>query len=128
MTGDKNQLQQVLVNIILNAVQASEAGDKIYIKSYKDIDYIAVEITDTGAGILPDTVAKVFDPFFTTKKEGEGTGLGLSVSYGIVKHHGGTIHIENNQEAGLRVIILLPFNSSLEDNSDDTILEASHVI
>jgi signal transduction histidine kinase len=89
---------------------------------------VAVEIVDTGAGINPDAITKVFDPFFTTKKEGEGTGLGLSVSYGIVKHHGGTIHIENNQEAGLRVVILLPFNAELENEPDDSILEASHVI
>jgi two-component system NtrC family sensor kinase len=128
MVGDMNQLQQVLVNIILNAVQASHAGGTIHIKSYKDIDYVAVEIIDTGAGIRPDAITKVFDPFFTTKKEGEGTGLGLSVSYGIVKHHGGTIHIENNQEAGLRVVILLPFNAELETEPDDSILEASHVI
>ena len=128
MTGDMNQLQQVLVNIILNAVQASKAGGKIHIKSYKDIDYIAVEIIDSGAGISPDAFNKVFDPFFTTKKEGEGTGLGLSVSYGIVKHHGGTIHIENSPEAGLRVVILLPFNASLENDNEDTILEASHAI
>lgn len=128
MVGDMNQLQQVLVNIILNAVQASEAGGTIHIKSYKDIDYVAVEIIDSGAGIRPDAVAKVFDPFFTTKKEGEGTGLGLSVSYGIVKHHGGTIHIENNQESGLRVVILLPFKVLLEDNPDDTLLEATNAI
>jgi len=128
MVGDMNQLQQVLVNIILNAVQASQAGGSIHIKSYKDIDYVAVEIIDTGAGIRPDAIAKVFDPFFTTKNEGEGTGLGLSVSYGIVKHHGGTIHIENNQEAGLRVVILLPFNAELENNPEETILEATHVI
>ena len=128
MVGDMNQLQQVLVNIILNAVQASEAGGTIHVKSYKDIDYVAVEIIDSGAGIRPDAVAKVFDPFFTTKKEGEGTGLGLSVSYGIVKHHGGTIHIENNQESGLRVVILLPFQALLEDNPDDTLLEATNAI
>ena len=128
MIGDMNQLQQVLVNIILNAVQASKAGGTIHIRSYKDIDYIAVEIIDSGAGIRPDAFNKVFDPFFTTKSEGEGTGLGLSVSYGIVKHHGGTIHIENNQQAGLRVVILLPFDATLEVNPDDTFLEASNVI
>ncbi|MGD9385637.1 MAG: HAMP domain-containing sensor histidine kinase, partial [Thioalkalispiraceae bacterium] len=128
MVGDMNQLQQVFVNIILNAVQASDEGGSIHIKSYKEIDYVAVEIIDTGAGISPDAIVKVFDPFFTTKKEGEGTGLGLSVSYGIVKHHGGTIHIENNPQSGLRVVILLPFNVNFETNPDDSILEASHVI
>lgn len=114
IVGDANQLQQVLVNVILNAVQASQVNGTIHIKSYKDIDYVAVDITDTGNGIDQQNLAKVFDPFFTTKSEGEGTGLGLSVSYGIVKHHGGTIHLENNAGKGLRVVILLPFQVPAE--------------
>jgi two-component system NtrC family sensor kinase len=128
MTGDQNQIQQVLVNIILNAVQASDAGGSIHLKSYKEIDYIAVEIIDTGIGIKNEQVSKVFDPFFTTKSEGEGTGLGLSVSYGIVKHHGGTIHVENNPDQGLRVVILLPFQAQIEQESDESLLEAKHVV
>ena len=115
LVGDSNQLQQVLVNVILNAVQVSPRNSKIEIKSYKDIDYVAVEIIDTGTGIAKDNLTKVFDPFFTTKSEGEGTGLGLSVSYGIVKHHGGTIHLENLNGAGLRVVILLPFQAPVEN-------------
>jgi len=128
LVADMNQLQQVLVNIILNAVQASNSGGIIHIKSYKDIDYIAVEIMDTGAGIKNHEMSKVFDPFFTTKKEGEGTGLGLSVSYGIVKHHGGTIHLENSPGKGLRVVILLPFQAEIESHPDDKILEEKYVI
>lgn len=128
MTGDMNQLQQVLVNIILNAVQASSAGGSIHIKSYKSIDYVAVEIIDTGTGIDEKQMTKVFDPFFTTKQEGEGTGLGLSVSYGIVKHHGGTIHLENNQSAGLKVVILLPFHAQSDMDDDTTLMEANNVI
>jgi two-component system NtrC family sensor kinase len=126
--GDFNQLQQVLVNVILNAVQASPQHGKIYIKSYKDIDYIAVEIDDAGAGIAQDNLAKVFDPFFTTKPEGKGTGLGLSVSYGIVKHHGGTIHIENIHGAGLRVVILLPLRVTTQKKQYRDIMETEHVI
>ncbi len=128
LIADMNQLQQVLVNIILNAVQASKAGGTIHIKSFKDIDYIAVEIIDTGAGIKSQEMAKVFDPFFTTKQEGEGTGLGLSVSYGIVKHHGGTIHLENISGKGLRVVILLPFQVEIDEHSDDNILEEKYVV
>lgn len=128
IVGDSNQLQQVLVNVILNAVQASSRNGTIYIKSYKDIDYVAVEIIDTGAGIAPADLAKVFDPFFTTKSEGEGTGLGLSVSYGIVKHHGGTIHLENIDGAGLRVVILLPFQVPSEKMQIQEEMEAVHVI
>ena len=126
--GDSNQLQQVLVNVILNAVQASPQQGKIHIKSYKDIDYIAVEIVDAGAGIAQHNLTKVFDPFFTTKPEGEGTGLGLSVSYGIVKHHGGTIHIENINGAGLRVVILLPLQATAEKLQFQEIMETEHVI
>jgi len=106
--GDAKQLQQVLVNIILNAVQASPQHGTLHIRSRRDIDYVAVEIIDTGTGIAQGNLAKVFDPFFTTKAEGEGTGLGLSVSYGIVKRHGGTIHMENIKDSGLLVVILLP--------------------
>lgn len=128
MVGDANQIQQVLVNIILNAVQASPAGSNIHLKSYKDIDYVAVEILDTGIGIKQQVLNKVFDPFFTTKSEGEGTGLGLSVSYGIIKHHGGIIHLENNQGSGLRVVILLPFNAKPSEAVDEDVMEASHVV
>ena len=128
MVGDANQLQQVLVNIILNAVQASVSGSTIHVKSYKDIDYVAVEILDTGVGINNQDLTKVFDPFFTTKSEGEGTGLGLSVSYGIVKHHGGTIHLESNQGSGLRVVILLPFNAHPNEITEENTEEANHVV
>ena len=127
IVGDSNQLQQVLVNVILNAVQASPQNGKIYVKSYKDIDYVAVEIIDVGVGIALKDLSKVFDPFFTTKAEGEGTGLGLSVSYGIVKHHGGTIHLENRDGAGLRVVILLPFQVSAEKMKNQERLETEHV-
>lgn len=126
MLGDPNQIQQVLVNIILNAVQASPAGSTIHIKSGKDIDYIAVEILDRGTGIQQQDLNKVFDPFFTTKSEGEGTGLGLSVSYGIVKHHGGTILLENNQGSGLRVVILLPFKAHPIEIEEEPVLETRH--
>jgi len=125
--GDSNQLQQVLVNVILNAVQASPQHGKIQVRSYKDIDYVAVEIIDTGAGISQDNLDKVFDPFFTTKSEGEGTGLGLSVSYGIVKRHGGTIHLENVNGSGLRVVILLPFRAPAENIKHQENMETENV-
>ena len=128
IVGDSNQLQQVLVNVILNAVQASPQHGIIQIKSYKDIDYVAVEIIDAGTGIAKNDLAKVFDPFFTTKSEGEGTGLGLSVSYGIVKHHGGTIHLENLNGAGLRVVILLPFRAPTENIVHQENMETENVV
>lgn len=127
ITGDFNQLQQVLVNVILNAVQASQAGSIMQVKAYTKIDYAAIEIVDTGTGINPHHLARVFDPFFTTKAEGEGTGLGLSISYGIVKHHGGTIHLENMQSAGLRVVILLPLEAGQVENQFEEPLEVVNV-
>lgn len=123
--ADANQLQQVLVNVILNAVQVSPENGNIRIKAYRDIDYVAVEIIDAGTGIEEDNMAKIFDPFFTTKAEGEGTGLGLSVSYGIVKKHGGTIYVENNKEKGLRVVILMPFQVQSEKITSE--MESEHV-
>lgn len=127
MYGDPNQLQQVLVNIILNAVQASHEGDEIIIAARKDIDYVAVQIVDNGTGISRENLNKVFDPFFTTKNQGEGTGLGLSVSYGIVKRHGGTIYLENNPKAGLRVMILLPIRAIVSDTAPEPAPEIQHV-
>ena len=82
---------------------------------------------DAGAGIDGAFLNKVFDPFFTTKAEGEGTGLGLSVSYGIVKHHGGTIELENVEAGGLRVVIVLPLKAKAPSVEEEDILEAVNV-
>lgn len=107
--GDRNQLQQVFVNIISNALQASEKSSTIEIKVHAEHDqWAVVEIIDEGAGVLPEHLSQLFNPFFSTKKEGEGTGLGLSVSYGIVQKHGGEVIIRNRKPRGVRVIIRLP--------------------
>jgi two-component system NtrC family sensor kinase len=116
------------VNLLLNALQASPPGGSIHVTAGKDNDHIAIEILDTGAGIDNANLNKVFDPFFTTKAEGEGTGLGLSVSYGIVKDHGGTIHLENVEGGGLRVVIILPRKARSAPSSDDQLLEAANVV
>jgi len=108
MYGDTNQLQQVLVNILLNAIQASRPGEKITLRGWQGDQMVHIQITDTGMGIDDTSLAHVFDPFFTTKSEGEGTGLGLSISYGIIKHHGGKICIENMSTGGVQVHIMLP--------------------
>lgn len=108
MEGDPNQLQQVLVNVVLNAIQASPEGGQISIKSWGQGGQVFLEILDHGSGIDNQDIMNIFDPFFTTKDEGEGTGLGLSVSYGIINHHGGIINIENMNQAGVLVQIVLP--------------------
>lgn len=126
MDGDAGMLQQVLVNVLLNAVQASSANAVITINAKKLNDNLLVEIIDQGTGIKPTNFSKIFDPFFTTKSEGEGTGLGLSVSYGIIKHHGGKISIENVENSGVKVNIILPRESKRE-NKEVEYVEARNV-
>jgi len=108
MQGDSNQLQQVLVNVVINALHASQPGSKIIIKARGVEGNIVAEILDSGNGISDDNLARAFSPFFTTKPEGSGTGLGLSVSYGIIRKHGGSIVLENRPEGGVKVEIILP--------------------
>ncbi|MFV2059626.1 MAG: ATP-binding protein [Gammaproteobacteria bacterium] len=118
MDGDSNLIQQVLVNVLLNAIQASLNNKKIIINAKSNDDYIEISIIDNGIGIKKDEISQVFDPFFTTKDEGEGTGLGLSVSYGIIKHHDGVIRINNNEENGIEVNIVLPKHKIKKDSRE----------
>jgi signal transduction histidine kinase len=104
--GNPNQLQQVLVNIILNAVQAMQPGGHLTLAVERQGSEAVVVIRDTGAGIAPELVAHIFDPFFTTKNE--GTGLGLSLSYSIVKDHQGDITVESEVGRGTTFRIALP--------------------
>ncbi|MCK5386685.1 MAG: sensor histidine kinase, partial [Gammaproteobacteria bacterium] len=126
MEGDAGMLQQVLVNVLLNAIQASSLNADILINAKQEDEKLIVEIIDEGTGIEGNDFSKIFDPFFTTKSEGEGTGLGLSVSYGIIKHHGGSISIENMKEAGVKVNIILPVQGKIENKELDY-LEARNV-
>ncbi len=126
MEGDSGLLQQVLVNIILNAIQASSDKAVIIVEAKQSADKIIVDITDEGKGIAGNDFSKIFDPFFTTKTEGEGTGLGLSVSYGIIKDHGGTISLENMKNTGVKANITLPLKGKAENKKPDY-LEASNV-
>ena len=129
--GDDKLLQQVLVNILLNAIQASKQGCVIALNArFEDENNakkVHIEILDEGTGIAKDDLPKIFDPFFTTKEEGQGTGLGLSVSYGIVKHHGGTIQFGNNKTGGTCVSIILPVKTEMNDSEVYT-MEAANVI
>ena len=126
MEGDAGMLQQVLVNVLLNAIQASSSNEKILINAKQKNKKLIIEIIDQGTGIQSNDFSKIFDPFFTTKSEGEGTGLGLSVSYGIIKHHGGSISIENMKDAGVKVNIILPVQGKIENKELDY-LEAKNV-
>ncbi len=111
---DEYQMQQVLMNIILNAVQAMEAAEtgnrEIAATTHLSADgrFAVIEIADNGPGIATENLNRVFEPFFTTKKTDQGTGLGLSVSLSIVKGHGGTIVVDSRQGEGCCFKILLP--------------------
>lgn len=106
--ADPNQLQQVLVNTILNALQASEEGQEVTVALEERDGRLRIRVTDHGSGIPPEDHQRIFDPFFSTKPEGKGSGLGLSVSYGIVQRHGGDIQIHSSPDRGTVVVIELP--------------------
>jgi two-component system NtrC family sensor kinase len=98
--GDAGQLQQVFLNLVTNAVKAMPQGGKLAISSRLNQtgNMVEVFITDTGVGIKKEHLSKIFDPFFTTRKVGEGTGLGLSVSYAIISKFGGNIYCASKSE------------------------------
>jgi two-component system, NtrC family, sensor kinase len=109
--GDKNQLQQVFLNLSLNACEAMEKGGTLSITtSFRDGNVI-ISFRDTGCGIKKEHLERIFDPFFTTKPVGKGTGLGLSVSYGIIEQHGGSIEVESEEGKGSTFTITLPVES-----------------
>jgi signal transduction histidine kinase len=103
IAGDAQQLQQVVLNLLLNAEQAileQGAGHRIVLRTFHRADgRVIMQVFDDGPGIPPDALPRVFEPFFTTKEVGTGTGLGLSVSYGIIEEHGGRLHVESRPGA-----------------------------
>jgi signal transduction histidine kinase len=106
--GNAPKLQQVFMNLILNARDAMPRGGQLEISTGFDEDSITICFQDTGEGISPDHLSRIYDPFFTTKQIGKGTGLGLAVSYGIVQDHGGQITVESSSGEGTRFLIRLP--------------------
>ena len=105
---DRHMIEQVLMNLILNAVQAMKNGGVLTIRTSVAEGICRVEVNDTGSGIPASVLPRVFDPFFTTKGEGEGTGLGLSVNLGIVERHGGKILVESEVGKGTTFTLCLP--------------------
>ena len=125
MEGDRNQLQQVMINLLMNAIQASESGNSIEIQvsTWHD-DQLEICISDQGTGIEEENLNKAFDPFFTTKDIGEGSGLGLSISLGIVQYHGGELTLRNNSRGGMDAILHLPLSiQEHEEVSDEKNIE-----
>jgi signal transduction histidine kinase len=105
---DAQQIEQVLINLFSNAIHAMKNGGTLRINLGQADRAVAIAVQDTGTGISRENLVRIFDPFFTTKPEGEGTGLGLSVSYGIVSNHGGQIDVESKLGQGTTFTILLP--------------------
>ncbi len=108
LMADRHMIEQVLTNLILNAVQAIRGDGVVTVRSGTDGPWYTIEVEDTGCGIPPDVLPKIFDPFFTTKGQGEGTGLGLSVSLGIVERHGGQIAVKSQVGEGTTFTVRLP--------------------
>jgi PAS domain S-box-containing protein len=106
--GSENKIQQVLFNLILNARDAMPSGGWLTLKTFAEGRDVVVEVSDTGEGIPEADLGRIFDPFFTTKDVGQGTGLGLAVSYGIVQEHGGSIRASSSKGQGSRFEVRLP--------------------
>jgi two-component system NtrC family sensor kinase len=112
--GNPRNIQQVFLNIMLNAIQAMPAGGKLKVTGSIEKDFVRVDIQDAGHGIAEENLARVFDPFFTTKEPGMGTGLGLAVSYSIIEAHKGKISVESTIGKGTTFSVCLPLKHNQE--------------
>jgi two-component system, cell cycle sensor histidine kinase and response regulator CckA len=138
ITADKNQIEQALLNLCVNARDAMSDAGRLSFKT-QSIEgatlqgfgetlggrYVCIEVSDTGVGMDESVQKRIFEPFFTTKNTGQGTGLGLSVVYGIVKNHNGFINVESKPESGTSFRLYFPVAQSLEKPATDEITEAS---
>ncbi len=116
--GSLRNLQQVFLNLLLNAVQAMPRGGAIQVFAEEEPQgFIRVDVSDTGAGIRQEDLEHIFDPFYTTKEVGQGTGLGLSVTYGLVKKHGGYIEVKSQAGQGTTFSVFLPVNGEREGSA-----------
>jgi signal transduction histidine kinase len=127
--ADKNQLGQVIINLVMNAVDAMDLRGTLTFRTCrnKEEKKVYLEVSDTGCGIPVENVSRVFDPFFTTKNLGKGTGLGLSTVYGIIKENDGSISIKDTSSAGTTFLVELPLYQVTDDedmfyNVENTVL------
>jgi two-component system, NtrC family, sensor kinase len=110
-TYDPQQIQQVLINLIQNAVQAMPDGGTLRVAMTVEDSKAVISVQDTGTGIDPGVMPRIFEPFFTTKPEGQGTGMGLAVSYGILTRHGGSIEVASQVGQGSTFTLRIPTDS-----------------
>ena len=111
------QLNQVVMNILVNAGQAIPDKGKIWIKTAEVNDFVEIKISDTGIGISEENLSKIFEPFFTTKEVGKGTGLGMNVAYNIVKKHNGTINVDSTVGKGTTFTIRIPVSGDFHETT-----------
>jgi len=110
--GNAGKLQQVFLNLFLNARDAMTGGGTLEIRTWAEGPGVRVEVADSGPGIAPEHIHRIYDPFFTTKAARKGTGLGLSVTYGIIQEHGGSIEVSNRRSGGATFRLELPISAS----------------
>ena len=116
--ADSQLVSEVIMNLVLNSFDAIEKNGRIEICTQQiDASTIALRVVDNGTGIPEENIKKIFDPFFTTKGPKEGTGLGLSVSLGIVETHGGTLHVHSNPAIETEFTVTLPINKNHENST-----------
>ncbi len=113
--ADFSQLQQVCINLIVNAFQAMPKGGNLTLRTSANEGQIKIEVQDTGCGISPENMRKLFTPFFTTKQEVKGVGLGLAVSHGIIQRHRGRIEVQSKEGEGSTFTIYLPIHREEEE-------------
>lgn len=121
------KINQVFLNLLINAVQACESGGSVEVRTYAEmirpdaetVPGVVIEVQDDGRGIAPEHLSRIFDPFFTTKPVGQGTGLGLSVSYGIIRDQGGSITVES--ENGTTFRVQLPLRPPPRESVPETV-------
>ena len=116
--GDQDQLVHALMNVLLNAVDVSPVGGRVVVSVQETADRVGLQVTDQGPGIAPHIADRVCDPFFSTKPEGAGTGLGLSVTQGIVRAHGGVMHFGTGARGGAQVTMWLPVWAGDDEEGD----------
>ncbi len=118
--GDEQKLQQVFLNLFVNAIYAMPDGGLIHVDTHAGPQgFIRADVSDTGAGIPQEKISNIFDPFFTTRRGGTGTGLGLSIVYEIVKKHGGYIEVESQVQAGTTFSVFLPVAAEAKDEAGE---------
>lgn len=111
------EIEQVLINLIHNAIQAQPGGGEVRVRTRREGDFALIEVEDDGCGIAPESLQHIFDPFFTTRLRDGGSGLGLSVVHGVVVDHGGSITVDSHPDYGTRIHIRLPLAPSISDDA-----------